>query len=196
MESSTLKLPFYAKLALTLVSLVSIFFILYIAKEIIIPLLMALLFAILLRPCCAFLHSKLKFPHVIAAMTCVTMFVILILGILTFISWEIADFGNDWNKIKENLSQMIETFQAANIKVILGGMYAPRFLGKDYYTEFDKIYPELAKKYNLVLIPFFLEGVAMHSELNLGDGAHPNANGYKIIVENNIWQYLKPALTM
>lgn len=100
------------------------------------------------------------------------------------------------NKIKENLSQMIETFQASNIKVILGGMYAPRFLGKDYYTEFDKIYPELAKKYNLVLIPFFLEGVAMHSELNLVDGAHPNADGYKIIVENNIWQYLKPALTI
>jgi predicted PurR-regulated permease PerM len=111
MESSTLKLPFYAKLALTLVSLVSIFFILYIAKEIIIPLLMALLFAILLRPCCAFLHSKLKFPHVIAAMTCVTMFVILILGILTFISWEIADFGNDWNKIKENFSIHVSNLQ-------------------------------------------------------------------------------------
>lgn len=99
------------------------------------------------------------------------------------------------NKIKENLSQMIETFQVSNIKVILGGMYAPRFLGKDYYTEFDKIYPELAQKYNLVLIPFFLDGVAMHSHLNLGDGAHPNADGYKVIVENNIWQYLKPALT-
>ena len=98
------------------------------------------------------------------------------------------------NTIKDNLGKMIEQFQAANIKVILGGMYAPRFLGKDYYTEFDKIYPELAKKYNLVLIPFFLEGVALHSELNLGDGAHPNADGYKIIVEKNIWQYLQPVL--
>lgn len=100
------------------------------------------------------------------------------------------------NKVRENLSQMIEKFQANKIKVILGGMYAPRFLGKDYYTEFDKIYPELAKKYSLILIPFFLNGVAMHSELNLADGAHPNANGYKLIVENNIWQYLKPALTI
>lgn len=98
------------------------------------------------------------------------------------------------NQIKNNLNQMIEQFQANNIKVILGGMYAPRFFGKDYYTEFDKIYPELSKKYNLVLIPFFLEGVAMHPEYNLADGAHPNANGYKIIVEKNIWQYVQPVL--
>ncbi|MDD3004817.1 AI-2E family transporter [Flavobacterium sp.] len=111
MHSSTLKLPFYVKLSLTLVSLVSIFFILYIAREIIIPLLMALLFAILLRPCCAFLHHKLKFPHVIAAMACVILFVILILGVLTFVSWEIVDFGNDWNKIKENFSIHVSSLQ-------------------------------------------------------------------------------------
>lgn len=111
MDTSTLKLPFYAKLSLTLVSLISIFFILYIAKEIIIPLLMALLFAILLRPCCAFLHDKLKFPHVIAAMASVTLFVILILGILTFVSWEIVDFSNDWNKIKENFGIHLTNLQ-------------------------------------------------------------------------------------
>lgn len=72
---------------------------------------MALLFAILLRPCCAFLHHKLKFPHVIAAMACVILFVILILGVLTFVSWEIVDFGNDWNKIKENFSIHVSSLQ-------------------------------------------------------------------------------------
>lgn len=99
------------------------------------------------------------------------------------------------NQIKNNLSHMIEQLQEHKIKVVLGGMYAPRFLGKDYYTEFDKIYPELAKKYDLVLIPFFLEGVAMKSEYNLADRAHPNANGYKIILDNNIWKYIQTLIT-
>ena len=102
--NTTLKLPFYVKLALTLVSLIALFFILYIGQEILIPLMMALLFAILLRPVCAFLHQKLKFPHVIAVMTSVLLFVILIIGILTFISWEISDFVTDWNTIKNNFT--------------------------------------------------------------------------------------------
>lgn len=102
--NATLKMPFYVKLALTLVSLIAIFFTLYIAQEILIPLAMALLFSILLRPCCAFLNRKLRFPHVIAVMTCVLLFVILIIGILTFISWEVTDFVSDWNTIKRNFS--------------------------------------------------------------------------------------------
>lgn len=108
---ATLKLPFYAKLALTLVSLIAIFFTLYIAQQILIPLAMALLFSILLRPCCAFLHQKLRFPHVIAVMTCVLLFVILIIGILTFISWEVTDFVSDWNTIKRNFSIHLGSLQ-------------------------------------------------------------------------------------
>lgn len=109
--NSTLKLPFYAKLALTLVSLIALFFILYIAQEILIPLMMALLFSILLRPCCAFLQKKLHFPHVIAVMTCVVLFVVFIIGILTFISWEITDFASDWNKIKHNFNIHLANLQ-------------------------------------------------------------------------------------
>lgn len=109
--NATLKLPFYAKLALTLVSLIAIFFTLYIAQEILIPLAMALLFSILLRPCCAFLNQKLRFPHVISVMTCVLLFVILIIGILTFISWEVTDFVSDWNTIKRNFSIHIASLQ-------------------------------------------------------------------------------------
>lgn len=102
--NTTLKLPFYAKLALTLVSLIAIFFTLYIAQEIIIPLAMAFLFAILLRPISAFLNRKLHLPQVIASMLSVVLFVLLIIGILTFISWELTDFISDWNKIKENFN--------------------------------------------------------------------------------------------
>lgn len=109
--NSTLKLPFYVKLSLTLVSLIAVFFILYIAQTILIPLMMAFLFAILLRPCCAFLNRKLKFPHVIAAITCVLFFVILIIGIVTFISYEVSDFVSDWNKIKHNFGIHLANLQ-------------------------------------------------------------------------------------
>ncbi|WP_084404198.1 AI-2E family transporter [Flavobacterium tegetincola] len=102
--NTTLKLPFYVKLSLTLVSLIAIFYTLHIAQEILIPLAMALLFAILLRPITAFLNQKLHLPHVIAVMISVLLFVLLIIGILTFISWELTDFMRDWNKIKENFN--------------------------------------------------------------------------------------------
>lgn len=109
--TSTLKLPFYVKLAMTLVSLIALIFILYIAQEILIPLMMALLFSILLRPCCAFLKDKLHFPHVISVITCVLLFVIFILGILTFISYEVTDFVKDWNTIKRNFSIHLANLQ-------------------------------------------------------------------------------------
>lgn len=109
--NTTLKLPFYVKLSLSLVSLIALFFILYIAQEILIPLMMAVLFAILLRPCCAFLNQKLHFPHVIAVITCVLVFVLFIIGVLTFISWEVTDFASDWNKIKQNFSIHVGNLQ-------------------------------------------------------------------------------------
>lgn len=107
----TLKLPFYAKVSFTLITLIAIVFILYIAQEILIPLMMAMLFAILLRPSCAFINQKLRFPHVLAVITSVGLFVILFVGILTFISWEISDLVNDWGKIKENFGIHLANFQ-------------------------------------------------------------------------------------
>ena len=68
-----------------------------------------------------------------------------------------------------------------NIKVILAGMVAPTSHGLKYKKNFDKIYPNLSKQYNLPLIPFLLEGVALKPELNLSDGMHPNEKGTIII---------------
>ncbi len=89
---------------------------------------------------------------------------------------------------------MLEKLQANDIKVLLGGMYAPRNLGKQYYEEFDAIYHELAAEYNVELIPFFLEGVALDEQLNLPDGIHPTEEGYQIIVDKNIWPKLEGML--
>lgn len=95
---------------------------------------------------------------------------------------------------KKNLDTIIQKLKANKIKVLLAGMKAPRNLGEKYYTKFDAIYPELAKKHNIPLMPFFLDGVAMDRNLNIDDGVHPNSKGYVKIVENNVWKYLKPIL--
>ena len=82
---------------------------------------------------------------------------------------------------KNNLEKIIKTAQNKNIKVILAGMIAPTSYGIEYKNNFDQIYPDLSKQYNLQLIPFLLEGVALKPNLNLSDGMHPNEKGTIII---------------
>ena len=82
---------------------------------------------------------------------------------------------------KNNLEKIIKTIQDKNIKVILAGMIAPTSYGFEYKSNFDQIYPDLSKQYNLPLIPFLLEDVALKPELNLSDGMHPNKKGTIII---------------
>ena len=82
---------------------------------------------------------------------------------------------------KNNLEKIIKTTQDKNIKIILAGMVAPISYGIEYKNKFDRIYPDLSKQYNLQLIPFLLEGVALKPNLNLSDGMHPNEKGTIII---------------
>ena len=63
------------------------------------------------------------------------------------------------------------------IEIIIAGMVAPTTHGAEYKKKFDAIYPKLSKKYNLPLIPFLLEGVALDPSLNQQDGIHPNKEG-------------------
>ena len=82
---------------------------------------------------------------------------------------------------KKNLEKIINIAQNKNIKVILAGMIAPTSHGFKYKKNFDKIYPDLSNQYNLPLIPFLLEDVALRPELNLSDGMHPNVKGTFVI---------------
>ncbi len=100
--NETLPLPFYARLALSLISIIAIFVIFYYAQSILIPILIALLFAILLRPVGGFLEAKLRLPHVIATLCSVLLMVLVVAGIFTFISFQVAEMANDWGKIKSN----------------------------------------------------------------------------------------------
>tara|TARA_B100000579_G_C22737550_1_gene807451 strand:- start:621 stop:1190 length:570 start_codon:yes stop_codon:yes gene_type:complete len=92
--------------------------------------------------------------------------------------------GIKTGETKKNLEKIIKIAQDKDIEVILAGMIAPTSYGFLYKKNFDKIYPDLSKKYDLIYIPFLLEGVALKPELNLDDGLHPNSNGIKIISKN------------
>src|SRR5436190_4403586 len=69
--------------------------------------------------------------------------------------------GLDPARAKANLDKIVTMLKAGGAEVLLAGMFAPRSLGKDYVRAFDGMYPELARKYGLILYPFFLEGVAL-----------------------------------
>ncbi len=83
---------------------------------------------------------------------------------------------------EKNLRAILDKLRAAHVKVLLTGMHAQRNLGADYVKQFDTIYPRLAKDYNLLFYPFFLDGVALNPKLNQADGMHPNPAGVKVVV--------------
>lgn len=101
--------------------------------------------------------------------------------------------GLDLSEMKANLSQIVATLQQAGVVPLLGGMRLPPNLGAGHDTRFQAIYPEVAQEREIALIPFFLEGVAGDPELNQGDGIHPTAAGYRVILEN-VWRHLAPRL--
>jgi acyl-CoA thioesterase I len=90
--------------------------------------------------------------------------------------------GSDPKTTRASLEEIIRKLKERRIAVLLAGMLAPRNLGAEYATTFDAIYPELAAKYDLLLYPFILEGVAGDRALNLPDGLHPTAAGVDVIV--------------
>ena len=87
------------------------------------------------------------------------------------------------NQTESNLRKIIEILKAKNIKIILAGMKASPANGLVYKKKFDNIFPKLAKEYDLDLIPFLLEKVALNPKLNQSDGIHPNYKGSKVISE-------------
>ncbi|MFZ5861685.1 MAG: arylesterase [Nitrospirota bacterium] len=94
---------------------------------------------------------------------------------------------------RDNLARIIERLQASGATVVLTGMRVPPNYGDDYARAFESVFPELARRYHLPLIPFFLDGVAADPALNQADGLHPTAEGYRVIVER-IWPHIKPLL--
>jgi acyl-CoA thioesterase-1 len=111
----------------------------------------------------------------------------------------IALGGNDGlrglpvQQLKQNLSQIIERARARHITVVLAGMEAPPNHGWEYVVDFHQVFPDLAQKYHVAFVPFLLQGVAGHDELNQRDGIHPTAQGAGIVADT-VWAALKPIL--
>lgn len=95
--------------------------------------------------------------------------------------------------VEKNLVTIVESARTRDIDVLLCGMEAPPVRGFGYSVDFHRVFTRIADRYKIPLVPFFLLGVAGHSELNLSDGVHPNAAGHKVIADA-IWQYLEPML--
>ncbi len=99
------------------------------------------------------------------------------------------------SETRKNLENIIDQVRSVHpeVKIILAGMMIPPSMGNEYSMEFQKIFPELAKSKNTLLIPFILNNVAGIDTLNLPDGIHPNEHGEKIVMEN-VWDVLKEIL--
>jgi acyl-CoA thioesterase I len=101
--------------------------------------------------------------------------------------------GVDPRVTQRNIDEMLSILKKKNVPVVLAGMRMLRNLGAEYTDAFQAIYPRLAAKHNVVLVPFFLQGVAGDSSLNQMDGIHPTAEGYRVIT-GNIYPYVLRAI--
>lgn len=95
----------------------------------------------------------------------------------------------------KNLQAIVDKVKAKypNAKMVLAGMQMPPNMGSTYTTAFKNMFPALAEKNNMVLIPFLLDRVGGVPKYNQQDGIHPTAEGAKILAEN-VWEKLEGVL--
>ena len=88
---------------------------------------------------------------------------------------------------KSNLERMITAFQKPGVQVVLAGMTLPPNYGKEYIESFERMYLDLARRHELVFIPFLLEGIRQQLAKTPGlmntDGIHPTAKGNEIVAK-------------
>ncbi|HEY7365533.1 MAG TPA: arylesterase [Methylomirabilota bacterium] len=95
--------------------------------------------------------------------------------------------------MRDNLAAIIARLRASGAQVLLAGMLMPPNYGGEYTREFAAVYPEVARRTRVPLMPFLLDGVAAEPRVLQPDGLHPNAAGHQIIAEK-LWPYLRPLL--
>jgi acyl-CoA thioesterase-1 len=97
----------------------------------------------------------------------------------------------DVASIERNLDSIIERARARSADVLLCGMETPPLNGLSYSLQFHAVYPRVASRYQIPLVPFLLAGVALNPDLNGDDEIHPNAAGARVIAAT-VWPYLDP----
>ena len=101
--------------------------------------------------------------------------------------------GQPLTNLRGNLQRMIELTLDSGATPVLAGMQIPPNYGPAYAGEFARTYPELAAQFEIPLVGFLLEDVALDSDLMQPDGIHPNAGGNAIMLEN-VWPVLADLL--
>jgi acyl-CoA thioesterase-1 len=103
--------------------------------------------------------------------------------------------GQRVDAMKQNLERIIVRARelSPGVEVVLAGMEAPPNLGERYTTDFRRVFQDLAREQDVLLVPFLLEGVAGVPALNQGDRIHPTAEGHRRIART-LWPYLEPVL--
>ena len=103
--------------------------------------------------------------------------------------------GLSLDQTRKNLQAIIDKVwtKYPKAQIVIAGMKIPPNMGETYTQAFEKIFPELAKKNKVKLIPFLLTGVGGDPELNQPDGIHPNVKGHKIVAEN-VYNVIKDLL--
>jgi acyl-CoA thioesterase I len=96
-------------------------------------------------------------------------------------------------EMRANLEAIVGRLQAAGARVLLAGMRLPPNYGADYTKEFEAVFPEVARRARVPLMPFLLDGVAADPRLNQPDGIHPTAAGQQLIADR-LWPHLRPLL--
>jgi acyl-CoA thioesterase I len=94
---------------------------------------------------------------------------------------------------RDNLDRMIRLAQQAGARVLLLGVLMPPNYGERYTTAFRQMYLDLAQARDVPLVPFLLDGVALHPELMQADNLHPNESGQPLLLAN-VWPKLAPLL--
>lgn len=101
--------------------------------------------------------------------------------------------GHPLKVMRKNLSRMIELSQASDAKVLLSGIQIPPNYGKRYTDDFFSSFDKIATQYNIELVPFMLEEIAIYPALMQSDGVHPTAEAQPQLLEN-MWPHLKKLL--
>jgi acyl-CoA thioesterase-1 len=92
--------------------------------------------------------------------------------------------GLSVDQTQQNLDAILSALLAAKVHVVLGGITLPPNYGADYIRSFSRIYPTLAKKYRVPLLPFVLQGVYGVPGSMQDDGIHATAQGNQQVAKN------------
>ncbi len=101
--------------------------------------------------------------------------------------------GQSPQAMRANLAAIVARLQTAGSRILLAGMRMPPNYGAEFTTEFQAVFPAVARSAKVALMPFLLDGVAAEPRLNQPDGIHPTAAGHQVIADR-LWPYLRPLL--